>query len=78
METTASVVEAKVPEETVVVPTKEAEVAVTTAEEALISLSMAVPGRVSTISEERVAFTTVVLLEFRSHKKKKRADGSEN
>lgn len=47
-------VEVKVSEETVVVSTKEAEVSVTTVEVDLASLLMAVPGRVSTISEERV------------------------
>lgn len=53
MEITASVVEAKLSEGNVV-PTKEAEVSVTTAEADLSSDLMAVPGSVSTTSLERV------------------------
>lgn len=62
---TASVVDAVLSEERVVVPTKK-EVSVTTAEVAVSSDFMAVPGRVSTTSLERVTWTTVVLYEIRS------------
>ena len=53
MEITASEVEAKLSKESVV-PAKEAEVSVTTAEVDLSSDVMAVPGSVSTTSLERV------------------------